>query len=835
MLAGTSRVCGSRILVFCIAVAVLLVAAGSANSQGENLALKAKATASSEFPGGGFDAARAIDGKETTRWNDNCGGGEQWFELAWDSPIMIGKVIIKQAYDRIGQYTIHAWDEAKKDFVPAFTGTGPSTGRIDINQTLTADFSPPVTTSKLRITFDKFVSCVSIWELEVYAPAKVNLALGASATASSEFPGGGFDAARAIDGKETTRWNDDCAEAQPWIAIEWQSPQTFNKVVVKQAYDRVQEYTLDIWDPTKNDWVVAFTGTGPGTGRIDINHTLVATFSAPVTTTKLRFSSVRKVSCVSIWELEVYNVKFGTVYGVVTDASGNPVAGATVQAGDASTLTDAKGAYSLVVDPGVVNVVASKPGEYKTRTARNVSVPDGGNVERNITLFKLPPNLALTATAIASTESSAVDPETGEPTQDAPKAIDGKMDTRWQSATPVEGEPESITLVWEKPQTFNRVAIKEFSDTIREYKLQRFDEARGDFVDIITRQVPKLGGDPLLSTALPSPVTTKQLRILFTGFAPSTTLNAISIFEITVEQAPLGSIAGKVVDVYTDKPVPNASVIAEPGGLLGVTDDGGNFTAVLDADDYLLRAEAEGFFEGRPTLVSVLPDQTVSAVVKIPAKGENLALKAKVSASTEDFDAEAAKAIDRDTNTYWGSSGEEEGYEAGRVMNAWIQFDWTAPVTFNRVIILEFGDRSREIQVQAWDDNKKDWVEVGSDVSPGGGADVDILHTIDLKSPATTKSMRIFVPTGANPPRFREVEVYNFVLPAEEEVAVVKGDLNGDGKVGIPDATLALRIAVGLQQATPEQLKAGDLNGNGKIEIAEVTQVLRAAVGLGKL
>jgi hypothetical protein len=61
---------------------------------------------------------------------------------------------------------------------------------------------------------------------------------------------------------------------------------------------------------------------------------------------------------------------------------------------------------------------------------------------------------------------------------------------------------------------------------------------------------------------------------------------------------------------------------------------------------------------------------------------------------------------------------------------------------------------------------------------------------------------------------------------------VVYGDLNGDGKVGIPDVTIALRIAVGVQTGTPDQIKAGDLNGNGKVEIAEVTKILRYAVGL---
>lgn len=819
--------------------AALILASGAALAQGENLALKAKAIASTEFPSGGFEAARAIDGKDTTRWNDDCTTNQQWFELDWDAPQTIGKVVMKNAYDRVGAYTLLAWDATKNDFVPIYQGTGPNTGRIDINVTLTADITPPVTTTKLRLNFDKWTACASIWELEVYAPAKINLALGAKATASTEFPSGGFEAARVNDGKETTRWNDDCAEPLAWIYLEWPNPVTFNKVVVKQAYDRVKKYTLDAWDAAKNDWVVVYEGTGPGTGRIDINQYLTAAFSTPVTTTKLRFSTVQNVSnspCISIWEMEVYNVSFGTISGVVTDTAGKPISGVTVQAGDASTQTDDKGAYSLVVDPGTVDVVASKVGSYKTRTARGLVVPDGGKVTRDFTLFPVPPNLARTAVATSLTDSGAMDPDTGEPTQDAPKANDGDPTTRWQSATPTPDQPEELVLTWDKAQTFNRVSIKEFSDTIREYKLQRWDDGKSDWVDIVTRPVAPMGGDPLLATALATPVTTKALRILFTGFAQSTALNAISVYEVTVEQAAIGSIDGKVVDAYTGNPVPNATVVANPGGTLGVTDAGGKFSAILDADDYVLTATADGFFEGQPVVVSVQPDQTVNAEVRIPAKGENLTLKAKVSASSEDGDNTADKAIDKDLTTYWGSAGTEDGYVAGQVMNAWIEFDWTAPVTFNRVIIHEYGDRSREISVQKWDAAKNDWVEVASAVSPGGGADTEQLHVVDLKAAATTTKMRIFVPTGANPPRFREVEAYNFVLPtAPVTPTVVKGDLSGDGKLAINDVSIALQIAVGLKTATADQLKAGDLNGDGKLTINEVTQILRAAVGLASL
>ncbi|MGQ9698986.1 MAG: carboxypeptidase regulatory-like domain-containing protein [Armatimonadota bacterium] len=64
---------------------------------------------------------------------------------------------------------------------------------------------------------------------------------------------------------------------------------------------------------------------------------------------------------------------------------------------------------------------------------------------------------------------------------------------------------------------------------------------------------------------------------------------------------------------------------------------------------------------------------------------------------------------------------------------------------------------------------------------------------------------------------------------------IVKGDLNGDGKVTVPDVTLALRFAVGVGKPSTTQLRAGDINNNGRIDTADVTQILRAAVGLIKL
>jgi hypothetical protein len=57
------------------------------------------------------------------------------------------------------------------------------------------------------------------------------------------------------------------------------------------------------------------------------------------------------------------------------------------------------------------------------------------------------------------------------------------------------------------------------------------------------------------------------------------------------------------------------------------------------------------------------------------------------------------------------------------------------------------------------------------------------------------------------------------------------GDLNGDGKVNVQDATLSLRIAVGSVTPTDAQKAAGDVNHDGKWNVQDTTLILRFAVG----
>jgi len=61
---------------------------------------------------------------------------------------------------------------------------------------------------------------------------------------------------------------------------------------------------------------------------------------------------------------------------------------------------------------------------------------------------------------------------------------------------------------------------------------------------------------------------------------------------------------------------------------------------------------------------------------------------------------------------------------------------------------------------------------------------------------------------------------------------IICGDVSGDDKVNVADATLVLRHAVGLYTIPPDRLWAADVNCDGKINVADATLVLRYAVGL---
>ncbi len=126
----------------------------------ENLARKAKATASSEWPGG-YQAARAIDGDGSTRWNSRDGDKDGcWLELRWEEPVELNHVVIDECMDfghRIQAWRLDAGDEKLEAIA-----RGKTAGSRHV-----VKLPKPITARRLRLTIEQADVVPTIWELEV--------------------------------------------------------------------------------------------------------------------------------------------------------------------------------------------------------------------------------------------------------------------------------------------------------------------------------------------------------------------------------------------------------------------------------------------------------------------------------------------------------------------------------------------------------------------------------------------------------------------------------------------------------------------------------------------
>jgi hypothetical protein len=81
-----------------------------------------------------------------------------------------------------------------------------------------------------------------------------------------------------------------------------------------------------------------------------------------------------------------FTLPHGDITGTVTSAAGTPLAGAVVQAGAGSAVTDSTGHYDLSVTPGSYQVTALDLSGYASQAATGVQVATGQDVTESFTL-----------------------------------------------------------------------------------------------------------------------------------------------------------------------------------------------------------------------------------------------------------------------------------------------------------------------------------------------------------------------------------------------------------------------------------------------------------------
>lgn len=581
-----------------------------------------------------------------------------------------------------------------------------------------------------------------------------NLALGSKPFSSTDWEADQgnktFVAAKAFDGDLTTRWNSASGDDNgSFLGTRWDAPQTIAKVVIRQAFDRVRSFRVQRFDTGSNDWVDAYNATGAEfdavRGGDTANPTFTMRFKPALQTNGIRVVFDEVIAVPSIFEVEAYNSPAGILQGTVRDEQGNPIANALVQAGGEGVFTGTDGKYTLTADAGTYNVTAEKPGAFRRKLVRNVVLAPDSSATLDFALAALPPNLARTATAASSS-----DWEDGTD-YNAAKANDANLATRWNARSDDE-DGAWLEMGWSQPQTFTKVVVRQAFDRIRNYSLQQWDAGSADWKDIVSNvNVPARGGNPVFSHVFAQPITSTKVRLLVNE------ADAVaSIFEMEVSNAPTAVIRGVVTDVTTGKPVAGATVSSDLGETT-VADSQGAFTLVVEPDDYVISAQANGYFAGRGVPVTTRAGETQQITVTLPAMGANLAQGKKTQASSEGDP--ASNIVDGDLDTAWTSASDQ-------VTNQWVAVMFDQPTRFTAVQLRGFIGVIQKSNVQVLAEDGTTWVVLpNTSINPefiGRNADLFFPQGI------TTKGVRYFIEatnSTTNIPGLSEMLIFDSPLP----------------------------------------------------------------------
>ena len=175
------------------------------------------------------------------------------------------------------------------------------TGKVTVTQTAdnlivdvpTAALDPAATVVKLTIDRDAT-------ELPVMATwTSGSLALGKPATASNVFQKqvAKYGPQAALDDDDSTRWATDGGVHAADLTIDFGAPTRIGRVVILEAFDRVQSFELQV--PDGDGWRTIHRGTTIGNQKtIEFE---------PVTASKLRLNILEATDGPTLWEVQVFS------------------------------------------------------------------------------------------------------------------------------------------------------------------------------------------------------------------------------------------------------------------------------------------------------------------------------------------------------------------------------------------------------------------------------------------------------------------------------------------------------------------------------------------------
>lgn len=314
-----------------------LEAWGTAGAPSTNVALASnggQASASSEYAGGGYSAGNAINGDRpgtnlgtSGSWNDAAPANTfpDWLQVQFDGTKAIHEIDLFSVQDN---YTNPSIPNESTTFtlygltgfdVQYWTGSAWATvpnGSVTGNNYVWRKFTfPTITTTKIRVLTNASPDGYSrVTELEAWgydAPqSETNVALssnGATASASSEYAGGGYSAGNANNGDRpgtnpgaTGSWNDaGPANTFPdWLQIDFSAQKTIKRIelfMLQDTYWAPLEPTTSmefLYYGLRDFQVQYWTGSAwtdvPG-GNVTNNNKVWRTFTFPdITTSKIR-------------------------------------------------------------------------------------------------------------------------------------------------------------------------------------------------------------------------------------------------------------------------------------------------------------------------------------------------------------------------------------------------------------------------------------------------------------------------------------------------------------------------------------------------------------------